>query len=69
MRPEKYPLLNQNSCGQGEYLDHIKHIHYPIAEKFGYKYSHSTNIGTLAGNYCILIQEARILYLGLKMVV
>ena len=50
MRTEKYKLYNCNSCGQGYYLpmDYrcIPLIHKLILD-FGYKYSHSTNVGTL----------------------
>lgn len=45
MKTTKYPLINQNSCGQGEFVGVENHPLSKIAQSFGYKYSHSTNTG------------------------
>ena len=45
MQTFKYPLYNQNSCGQGQFADIQKHPLTNLVQSFGYKYSHSTNTG------------------------
>ena len=45
MQTSKYPLYNQNSCGQGQFADIQKHPLTNLVQSFGYKYSHSTNTG------------------------
>lgn len=46
MQNTKYPLDNQNSCGQGTSDLVFNHPLFELVKSFGYYYSHSTNTGT-----------------------
>jgi len=45
MQTSKYPLSNQNSCGQGRSDLVFNHPLFDLVKSFGYYYSHSTNTG------------------------
>lgn len=49
--PDKFILLNQNSCGQGIFENICAEPLFAICDKFGYEYSHSTNTGQIGGGW------------------
>ena len=47
----RFPLENANSSGQGQFPGVKKTAFYAICIEYGYKYSHSVNIGTPDGKW------------------